>query len=69
VRQSASLARSASTATCTPYLRRPRSPPMSACVPHGAELLGEVVQYEGIFLLCYVRGPAGIIVALAEQIG
>jgi catechol 2,3-dioxygenase-like lactoylglutathione lyase family enzyme len=35
---------------------------------HGAELLGEVVQYEGIFLLCYVRGPAGIIVALAEQI-
>ena len=36
---------------------------------HGAELLGEVVQYEGIFLLCYVRGPAGIIVALAEQIG
>jgi hypothetical protein len=36
---------------------------------HGAELLGELVQYEGIFLLCYVRGPAGIIVALAEQIG
>jgi catechol 2,3-dioxygenase-like lactoylglutathione lyase family enzyme len=36
---------------------------------HGAELLGEVVQYEGIFLLCYVRGPAGIIVALAEQMG
>ena len=36
---------------------------------HGAELLGEVVQYEGIFLLCYVRGPTGIIVALAEQIG
>ena len=36
---------------------------------HGAELLGEVVQYEGVFLLCYIRGPAGIIVALAEQIG
>ena len=36
---------------------------------HGAELLGEVAQYEGIFLLCYLRGPAGIIVALAEQIG
>jgi catechol 2,3-dioxygenase-like lactoylglutathione lyase family enzyme len=35
---------------------------------HGAELLGEVAQYEGIFLLCYLRGPAGIIVALAEQI-
>lgn len=36
---------------------------------HGAELLGEVAQYEGIFRLCYLRGPAGIIVALAEQIG
>ncbi|MFG2004275.1 VOC family protein [Spirillospora sp. NPDC048911] len=37
--------------------------------PHGAELLGEVAQYENMFLLCYLRGPAGIIVALAEQIG
>ena len=36
---------------------------------HGAELLGEVAQYESMFLLCYLRGPAGIIVALAEQIG
>jgi len=37
--------------------------------PHGAELIGEVVRYENIYLLCYVRGPAGIIVALAEQLG
>ena len=36
---------------------------------HGAELLGEVARFESIFLLCYLRGPAGIIVALAEQIG
>ncbi|WP_399223777.1 hypothetical protein [Streptomyces sp. S1A1-3] len=36
---------------------------------HGAELLGEVAQYENIFRLCNLRGPAGIIVALAEQIG
>ena len=36
---------------------------------HGAELIGEVAQYESIFRLCYLRGPAGIIVALAEQIG
>jgi len=36
---------------------------------HGAELLGEVAQFESIFLLCYLRGPAGIIIALAEQIG
>ena len=36
---------------------------------HGAELLGEVARYESMFLLCYLRGPAGIIVGLAEQIG
>ncbi|HEY0830596.1 MAG TPA: VOC family protein [Candidatus Dormibacteraeota bacterium] len=36
---------------------------------HGAELLGEVAQYENTHRLCYLRGPAGIIVALAEQIG
>jgi catechol 2,3-dioxygenase-like lactoylglutathione lyase family enzyme len=35
----------------------------------GAELVGEVVQYEDQYRLCYVRGPEGIIVALAEQIG
>src|SRR5436190_12650500 len=33
---------------------------------HGAELIGEVAQYEDKYRLCYVRGPAGIIVALAE---
>jgi catechol 2,3-dioxygenase-like lactoylglutathione lyase family enzyme len=36
---------------------------------HGAELLGEVAQYEGMYRLCYLRGPSGIIVALAEHIG
>ncbi|WP_442785195.1 VOC family protein [Amycolatopsis sp. H20-H5] len=36
--------------------------------PHGAELLGELVQYENSYRLCYLRGPAGILVALAEQI-
>lgn len=35
---------------------------------HGAQLVGEVVQYEDQYLLCYVRGPEGIIVALAEQL-
>jgi catechol 2,3-dioxygenase-like lactoylglutathione lyase family enzyme len=35
---------------------------------HGAELIGEVGQYEDSYRLCYLRGPAGIIVALAEQI-
>ncbi|MFJ4435293.1 VOC family protein [Streptomyces sp. NPDC088923] len=37
--------------------------------PHGAELLGEVARYGDSYRLCYLRGPAGIIVALAEQIG
>jgi catechol 2,3-dioxygenase-like lactoylglutathione lyase family enzyme len=36
---------------------------------HGAELLGEVAQYEDMYLLCYLRGPEGIIVGLAEQVG
>jgi catechol 2,3-dioxygenase-like lactoylglutathione lyase family enzyme len=34
--------------------------------PHGAELIGELVQYEDSYRLCYLRGPAGIMVALAE---
>jgi len=37
--------------------------------PHGAELLGEVVQYGDSYRLCYLRGPAGVLVALAEQLG
>jgi hypothetical protein len=36
---------------------------------HGAELVGEVVRYEDSYRLCYVRGPEGIIVGLAEQLG
>lgn len=35
---------------------------------HGAELVGEVVQYEDSYRLCYVHGPEGIMVALAEQL-
>jgi catechol 2,3-dioxygenase-like lactoylglutathione lyase family enzyme len=34
----------------------------------GAELMGEVAQYEDMYRLCYIRGPEGIIVALAEQL-
>jgi catechol 2,3-dioxygenase-like lactoylglutathione lyase family enzyme len=36
---------------------------------HGAELLGQIANYEDVFRLCYLRGPSGIIVALAEKIG
>ncbi|MDX6636321.1 MAG: hypothetical protein QOF06_2524 [Solirubrobacterales bacterium] len=35
----------------------------------GLELLGEVIRYEDVYRLCYVRGPEGIIVMLAERIG
>jgi catechol 2,3-dioxygenase-like lactoylglutathione lyase family enzyme len=35
----------------------------------GAELVGEVERYENIYRLCYIRGPEGIIVELAERIG
>ena len=35
----------------------------------GAELVGEVTRYEDVYRLCYVRGPEGIVVGLAEQLG
>jgi catechol 2,3-dioxygenase-like lactoylglutathione lyase family enzyme len=35
---------------------------------HGAELVGELTQYEDSYKLCYVRGPAGVIIELAEQL-
>ncbi|MEU0133915.1 VOC family protein [Streptomyces sp. NPDC006296] len=36
--------------------------------PHGAELLGGIARFEDSYLLCYVRGPEGVIVGLAEQL-
>jgi catechol 2,3-dioxygenase-like lactoylglutathione lyase family enzyme len=36
---------------------------------HGAELLDDIAQYEDVYRLCFVRGPEGIIVGLAEQLG
>ena len=42
---------------------------LARLLTHGAELVGEVDQYEDRYRLCYVRGPAGIIVALAEPLG
>ncbi|WP_405058694.1 VOC family protein [Kribbella sp. NBC_01505] len=35
---------------------------------HGAEPVGEIARYEDSYLLCYVRGPEGVIVGLAEQL-
>lgn len=37
--------------------------------PHGARLVGEVVRYEDAYRLCYVRGPEGILVGLAQELG
>jgi catechol 2,3-dioxygenase-like lactoylglutathione lyase family enzyme len=42
---------------------------LAALRAHGGELVGELVNYENSYWLCYVRGPAGIIVELAEKIG
>jgi len=36
---------------------------------HGAQLVGEVVQYADVYRLCYVRGPEGVLVGLAEPLG
>ncbi|HZJ01444.1 MAG TPA: VOC family protein [Gemmatimonadaceae bacterium] len=35
---------------------------------HGAELVGDVVQYEEAYRLCYIRGPEGLLIGLAEQL-
>jgi catechol 2,3-dioxygenase-like lactoylglutathione lyase family enzyme len=35
---------------------------------HGAELVGEIAQYEDLYRLCFVRGPEGIVIGLAEQL-
>jgi catechol 2,3-dioxygenase-like lactoylglutathione lyase family enzyme len=42
---------------------------LAALRAHGGELVGELVNYENSYWLCYVRGPAGIIVELAQKIG
>jgi catechol 2,3-dioxygenase-like lactoylglutathione lyase family enzyme len=36
---------------------------------HGAQLVGEVVLYDDLYKLCYIRGPEGILIGLAEQLG
>jgi predicted enzyme related to lactoylglutathione lyase len=36
---------------------------------HGAELVGEIAQYKDIYRLCFVRGPEGVIVGVAEELG
>ena len=42
---------------------------LARMLTHGAELVGELVAYENSYRLCYIRGPEGIIIELAEEIG
>jgi catechol 2,3-dioxygenase-like lactoylglutathione lyase family enzyme len=42
---------------------------LSRLAGHGAEVVGEVVQYEDIYRLCYIRGAEGLLIGLAEQLG
>ena len=42
---------------------------VSRLIKHGAQLVGEVVQYENSYRLCYIRGTEGILVGLAEELG
>ena len=42
---------------------------VSILTKHGAELVGEVVQYEDMYRLCYIRGTEGLLIGLAEELG
>ncbi|TGN19125.1 VOC family protein [Leptospira idonii] len=42
---------------------------LSRLAKHGAQVVGEVVQYENIYRLCYIRGAEGLLIGLAEQLG
>ncbi len=42
---------------------------VSRLTKQGAELVGEVVNYQGVYRLCYIRGTEGLLIGLAEQLG
>lgn len=42
---------------------------LSRLTRHGAQLVGDVVQYENAYRLCYIRGTEGLLIGLAEEIG
>jgi catechol 2,3-dioxygenase-like lactoylglutathione lyase family enzyme len=42
---------------------------VSRLIKHGAQLVGEVVQYENSYKLCYIRGTEGLLIGLAEELG
>ncbi|WP_214070667.1 VOC family protein [Mucilaginibacter sp. dw_454] len=42
---------------------------VSRLIKHGAQLVGEIVQYQNSYRLCYIRGTEGLLIGLAEEIG
>ncbi|KFL31063.1 glyoxalase [Devosia riboflavina] len=42
---------------------------LARLLKRGAELAGEVVDYEGVYRLCYIRGPEGLLIGLAQELG
>src|SRR5215208_49984 len=42
---------------------------LARVLKRGAQLVGEVVQYEDSYRLCYIRGPEGLLIGLAEELG
>ena len=42
---------------------------VSRLIRHGAQLVGEIVEYENSYRLCYIRGTEGLLIGLAEQLG
>ena len=42
---------------------------VSRLIKHGAQLVGEIVEYENSYKLCYIRGTEGLLIGLAEEIG
>jgi catechol 2,3-dioxygenase-like lactoylglutathione lyase family enzyme len=42
---------------------------LARLLQHGAQLVGEVVQYQDAYRLCYIRGPEGLLIGLAEELG
>ena len=42
---------------------------LARLLKHGAQLVGEVVQYKDLYRLCYIRGPEGLLIGLAEELG
>jgi catechol 2,3-dioxygenase-like lactoylglutathione lyase family enzyme len=42
---------------------------VSRLIKHGAQLVGEIVQYENSYRLCYIRGVEGLLIGLAQEIG